>query len=187
MILCVGTTGSGKTLLLRALAENANPGSVNKHTTAVSTTGANITNITRINPKKPELADSVRVREIGGTMSPLWGNFVEAGRTQVIYVVDVSAPEKIGPATIDLIELLNQPALQGAPFLIVFSKTDIKSSRTLNELKQLMRLDEIKEHSTQELHSLDFNTEETSKIEPILNWCLKFKNINYEMMNGTTY
>ena len=31
---------------------------------------------------------------------------------EVIYVVDVSAPEKIGPATIDLIELLNQPALQ---------------------------------------------------------------------------
>ncbi len=26
MILCVGTTGSGKTLLLRALAENATPG-----------------------------------------------------------------------------------------------------------------------------------------------------------------
>ena len=25
----------------------------------------------------------MRVREIGGTMSPLWGNFVEAGRTQV--------------------------------------------------------------------------------------------------------
>ena len=27
-------------------------------------------------------------------------------------MVDASAPEKIGPATIDLIELLNQPALQ---------------------------------------------------------------------------
>jgi hypothetical protein len=26
MILCVGTTGSGKTLMLRALAENATPG-----------------------------------------------------------------------------------------------------------------------------------------------------------------
>ena len=31
---------------------------------------------------------------------------------QVIYVVDGSAPEKIGPATIDLIELLAHPALQ---------------------------------------------------------------------------
>ena len=30
----------------------------------------------------------------------------------MIYVVDASAPEKIGPATIDLIGLLGQPSLQ---------------------------------------------------------------------------
>jgi hypothetical protein len=48
---------------------------------------------------------------------------------KVMFVIDSSAPEKVGPATIHLIELLNHPALQSSPFLLVFSKTDMKSSR----------------------------------------------------------
>lgn len=62
-------------------------------------------------------------------MSPIWKNMVESGKTQILYCVDSSAPERIGAATINLIELLHTPALQAAPVLIVFTKADMKSSR----------------------------------------------------------
>ena len=52
-----------------------------------------------------------------------------AGKTQIIYCVDSSAPEKIGNATINLIELLHQPSIQTAPVLILFTKTDLKAAR----------------------------------------------------------
>ena len=43
------------------------------------------------------------VREVGGSMAPLWKNMIESGKTQIIYCVDASAPERVGQATINLI------------------------------------------------------------------------------------
>ena len=36
-------------------------------------------------------------------MAPLWKNMIESGKTQIIYCVDASAPERVGQATINLI------------------------------------------------------------------------------------
>ena len=114
---------------------------MNKNLATVPTTGSNIVTIQRAN--EGDLPpDTVNVREIGGessgidkltiaagSMSPIWKNMVESGKTQILYCVDSSAPERIGAATINLIELLHTPALQAAPVLIVFTKADMKSSR----------------------------------------------------------
>ena len=77
---CVaGTPGCGKTLLLKSLAENGNPGSVKKHATSVPTTGnlsfhlvimmnfagANIVNIQKVKGAD-QPPDVVSIREIGG-------------------------------------------------------------------------------------------------------------------------
>ena len=64
MIICVGTGGCGKTLLLKALAANSDPGSVSKHVATVPTTGSNIVKITRT--KMGEPPEVVSTREIGG-------------------------------------------------------------------------------------------------------------------------
>ena len=140
-------------------------------------------------------------------MAPIWKNMVEAGKTQVwiedlvgrkgrrwikeifqiLYCVDSSAPERIGNATINLVELLHQPSIQSAPVLIVFTKTDLKSARTLNELKSLMRLEDIKQHSNQEINVLEFNTEDESKLGPVLDWCIRFKTVQFQYMNGNAY
>ena len=45
----------------------------------------------------------VFAREVGGSMAPLWKNMIESGKTQIIYCVDASAPERVGQATINLI------------------------------------------------------------------------------------
>jgi hypothetical protein len=36
-----------------------------------------------VNAKKPELSEGFMVREIGGSMAPLWSSLVEPGKTQV--------------------------------------------------------------------------------------------------------
>ena len=64
MLICVGTGGSGKTLLLKALAANNDPGSVSKHVATVPTTGSNIVKITRT--RAGEAAETVTAREVGG-------------------------------------------------------------------------------------------------------------------------
>ena len=101
--------------------------------------------------------------------------------------MDSSAPERIGNATINLVELLHQPSIQTAPVLVVFTKTDLKSARTLNELKSLMRLEDIKQHSNQEINVLEFNTEEESKLTPVLDWCMKYRTVQFQHMNGNAY
>ena len=64
MIICVGTGGCGKTLLVKALAANGDPGSVTKHVATVPTTGSNIVNIQRT--KTGEVPEMVTTREVGG-------------------------------------------------------------------------------------------------------------------------
>ena len=64
MIICVGTGGCGKTLLLKALSVNGDPGSVSKHVATVPTTGSNIVKIQRTKPG--EIPETVTAREIGG-------------------------------------------------------------------------------------------------------------------------
>jgi hypothetical protein len=57
----------------------------------------------------------VVIREVGGSMAPLWHTFIEPGKTRaLLYVVNASSPETVGAATIHLIELLNQPGVEGA-------------------------------------------------------------------------
>ena len=127
----LGTSGCGKSLLIKSLAANAEPGTVTKHAASVPTTGSNIVNVQKVKGEgaQDQPPDVVSIREIGGTMAPIWKNMVESGKTQIIYCVDASAPEKIGNATINLVELLHQPSLQTAPVLIVFTKTDLKAAR----------------------------------------------------------
>ncbi len=38
----------------------------------------------KVNPKKPELTEGFMVREIGGSMAPLWSSLVEPGKTQAL-------------------------------------------------------------------------------------------------------
>ena len=62
-------------------------------------------------------------------MAPIWSSYIEPGKTQVLYIIDSSAPEHIGAATIHLLELMAEPSLQSAPFLLVFTKSDMESPR----------------------------------------------------------
>lgn len=95
-VLCLGPKNAGKTHLLASLQH---PGSVNSTSHSVPTVGTNIFTI-RLPDKKAETVKSggvkksatrrtVGVREVGGTMAPMWPNYL-GDVDKIIYVVDTS-------------------------------------------------------------------------------------------------
>jgi ADP-ribosylation factor-like protein 1 len=75
--LCIGPTGSGKTLLLKRLQSPE----VNEGTSTVETVGSNMVHIPRklVGEKGRNKAgddkDFMVVREIGGSIAPLWPSY----------------------------------------------------------------------------------------------------------------
>ena len=56
-------------------------------------------------------------------MAPIWSSYLEKNRTSaMLYVVDASSPEKVGAATIHLIDILehSRAVVPGLPLMIVF-------------------------------------------------------------------
>lgn len=93
--LCLGPKGSGKTLLLTNIQ---NPGSVNSTSHSVPTIGINIflVKLPPITIKPNEMSKktvsqkrSIHIQEIGGTMAPMWKNYLNEVN-KIIYVVDTS-------------------------------------------------------------------------------------------------
>lgn len=102
MILCLGPTGGGKTLLLKKLQ---NVDNVDRTTPSVSTIGTNLFDIKFSN------GTQVSVRELGGMMAPLWKNYF-SNINKVIYVVDASNLCQISAAGVLLYTILVHPALK---------------------------------------------------------------------------
>lgn len=115
MALCLGPTGSGKTLLLRML-QNLN--NVDKTTPSVSTIGTNLFDI------KLNNGVQISVRELGGMMAPLWKNYF-SNINKVIYVVDASNLCQISAAGVLLYTILVHPALK-------FTKVSTEKNVTRN-------------------------------------------------------
>ncbi|XP_068250110.1 ADP-ribosylation factor-like protein 16 [Palaemon carinicauda] len=104
MILCVGPEATGKTLLLRRLLNLTKP---DLSLTTVPTVGVNI--VTLIEPEKLP----IDIRELGGSMAPIWHNYY-GGVRKVIYVIDGVNLTQLGEATLQLMELLENPKLRAA-------------------------------------------------------------------------
>ncbi|ROT70911.1 hypothetical protein C7M84_010785 [Penaeus vannamei] len=104
MLLCIGPEGSGKTLLLRRLL-NLNKPDISM--TTVPTVGVNIVTL-----QVPEMLP-INIRELGGSMAPIWHNYY-SGVRKVMYVVDVSNLTHLANATLLFMELLANPKLKTA-------------------------------------------------------------------------
>ena len=102
MCLCLGPTGSGKTLLLRKL-QNQDP--IDLTTVTVPTIGTNIVEIHLKNMAK------IMIRELGGEMAPIWKNYYNNVK-KIIYVVDASNLCQISAAGVLLYGILAESALR---------------------------------------------------------------------------
>lgn len=102
MCLCLGPTGSGKTLLLRKL-QNQDP--IDLTTVTVPTIGTNIVDIQLKNMAK------IMIRELGGEMAPIWKNYYNNVK-KIIYVVDASNLCQISAAGVLLYGILTETSLR---------------------------------------------------------------------------
>ncbi|XP_075702215.1 ADP-ribosylation factor-like protein 16 isoform X2 [Rhinoderma darwinii] len=137
MCLVLGPSGVGKTLLMKRLQklcakDSTDPGDVPP---TQPTVGTNLTDLTiqRIR---------VTVREVGGSMVPIWPSYYNDCRT-VLFIVDAANPNQISASCIQLLSMLSAPALSTVAVLVVFNKTDLPCCMSLMEMKSLFRLDDI--------------------------------------------
>ncbi|XP_059090595.1 ADP-ribosylation factor-like protein 16 [Tigriopus californicus] len=180
MILCVGTSGCGKSVLLKCLQNKNNLAKLKADLmmSTIPTVGSNLVTLTRTRMKKNQTLppEEIIIREVGGTLAPLWHSYVESGNIKgILFLVDASSPETIGASTLYIIELIgSQPATVNLDVMVVFTKTDLKSGRSLSELKAIMRLDQIVAMTNQKITSLTFNTETMANLGEIHDWIMQF-------------
>ena len=64
--------------------------------------------------------------------------------------------------------------LKNAHVMIVFTKTDLKAVRSLRELQNVMRLDQIVSSCKQAIIHTTFNIETKENIQTVYDWCFQF-------------
>ncbi|XP_040294641.1 ADP-ribosylation factor-like protein 16 [Bufo bufo] len=164
MCLVLGPSGVGKTLLMKRLQklcakESADLGDAPP---TQPTVGTNLTDLTIQRTR-------VTVREVGGSMVPIWPSYYEDCRT-VVFIVDAANPYQVSASCIQLLSMLSAPALSTVSVLLVFNKTDLPCCMLLAEMKSLFRLDDIIACAKQPITVMETSALEGTGLQEVLQW-----------------
>ncbi|KAM8945677.1 ADP-ribosylation factor-like protein 16 [Pelodytes ibericus] len=164
MCLLLGATGVGKTLLMKRLL----PKLSSKDTEDLDvpstqpTVGTNLTYLTIHRTR-------VTVREVGGTMGPIWSSYYQDCRS-VVFVVDAANPFQVSASCIQLLSVLSSPLLIAVSVLILLNKMDLSSCMSLVELKSLFRMDDIISCARQPITVLEVSARDGTGLQDVLRW-----------------
>ena len=166
-VLVLGAEGTGKTLLLKRIQSVAESGiddcgDFESVPSTVSTIGTNIATV-MVNKRK------LNLREVGGAMAPIWKNYYDE-TTAVIFLIDVSNNFQISASTVLFFDVLRDERLSKLPVLLLLNKTDLNPSLTIQELKFVLRLNDLKMHITQNLKVLECNMQSGTGMQGIWEW-----------------
>ncbi|XP_069809387.1 ADP-ribosylation factor-like protein 16 isoform X6 [Dendropsophus ebraccatus] len=121
MCLVLGPSGVGKTLLMKRLHKLCTKDSdLGEVPPTQPTVGTNLTDLTIQRTR-------VTVREVGGSMVPIWPSYYKDCQT-VLFIVDAANINQVSASCIQLLSLLSAPALSTSSVLVVFNKTCVLSS-----------------------------------------------------------
>ncbi|CAH1364589.1 hypothetical protein MTP99_000959 [Tenebrio molitor] len=162
MTLCLGPTGSGKTLLLKKLQNIEN---VDTTATSVPTVGTNMFTIKIDN-------EIYNIRELGGVMSPLWSKYFN-GIQKIIYVVDASNLCQISAAGVLLYTIIAHPMLAQAKFLLVLTKMDVSYRQMRNEALLMLQMRRFEKEIKQKVTITEASAISGEGREEILSWLKK--------------
>lgn len=162
MILLVGATSVGKTLLLKRLQnQNTNSSTLKDDVpTTIPTVGTNL--MTVITSKKTE----VTVREMGGAMGPIWHNYYKDCHA-IMFMIDVSRYTQVAISCVQLMTMLSNPATQNSAVLILLNKTDASNKA---EIQTLLRLDQVMKHATQIISVLEISAKTGNNLDKVTKW-----------------
>nr|CAD7572147.1 unnamed protein product [Timema californicum] len=161
MILCLGPVGSGKTLLLKNLQ---NLETIDTTTSTVPTVGTNLTAIRLENQKE------VTVRELGGSMAPIWRNYFNNDVKKILYVVDASNLCQIAAAGVLFYTILAEPSLHKTKILLVLSKMDASYRQMRNEALLMLQLARLRKEIPQEITVVETSTMSGAGVDKVRKW-----------------
>ncbi|XP_077980346.1 ADP-ribosylation factor-like protein 16 [Glandiceps talaboti] len=166
MCLLVGTTGVGKTLLLKRLQYCSNKGSfseVNEAPATIPTVGTNLVNVNV--GKKNE----VTIRELGGCMGPIWHNYYK-DCTLLMFMLDISNPCQVASSCVQLLTVLSHEQLQDVPVLVLLNKMDSPCAVNRVELDSLIRMKEIIACAKQTISVLEISARGGQGLHELVKW-----------------
>lgn len=121
------------------------------------------------NKQKSKQMLSVQIREIGGTMAPIWRRYFE-DVTHVIYVVDTSNLCQISAAGVLLYTILTEPRLQTAEMLLVLTKMDLAYRQMRNEALLMLQLTKLRKELRQRITVVETSSVTKSGLNDVLDW-----------------
>ncbi|KAK6183833.1 hypothetical protein SNE40_002393 [Patella caerulea] len=175
MVLLIGPTGSGKTLILKRLQAHNFSGkggieNLDDVPSTIPTVGTNIVNIIT-GRRNSELT----VRELGGSMAPIWNKYYK-DTSAIIFVIDVSNRFQIASACIQLLTMMSSSEVN-VPVAIVFNKIDMMTVMSSSEIETVLRLDEVVESATQKVSIFSVSAKTGKNLNNLLKWIVE----NYQI------
>ncbi|CAN0297035.1 unnamed protein product [Lampetra fluviatilis] len=162
MLLLLGPTGSGKTLLLKdykisfskeIIVARIFAGERVDKWEVPSTVPTVGTNLVDVSVGKRRLT----LRELGGTMAPIWDSYYKHSAAVInhrhafvasdkelhssVFVVDVANPRQLASAGVQLWEVLAHEEVRDKSLCVLLNKTDLATSGAVREFRSLLRLD----------------------------------------------
>jgi len=163
MLLIVGPSGAGKTLLLKRLQNSLSSIGKDDVPATIPTVGTNLMNVTTL--KKTE----VTVREIGGAMAPIWNKYYKDA-SAIMFMIDLSRPTQVANAAVELMSLLSHPSTQTSPVLVILNKKDVPSSMKMVQIEGLFRLQELKKAANQKISVVETSAATGVNLEKVAKW-----------------
>ncbi|XP_063817264.1 ADP-ribosylation factor-like protein 16 isoform X2 [Pseudophryne corroboree] len=111
----------------------------------------------------------VTVREVGGSMGPIWPSYYKDCRT-VLFIVDAANPSQVSASCIQLLAVLSAHDLATASVLIIFNKTDLPCCMSLLEMKSLFRLDDIIACAKQPITVVETSALKGTGLQDVVQW-----------------
>jgi len=164
-MLLVGPTTSGKTLFSKQIQEHLNGNSISEQNvpSTIPTVGTNMTTL-HISRK-----DSVEMRELGGSMAPIWKKYYK-NCNAIIFLADKSNAQQLSADYVLLLEMLTHTELKSVPFLILWNKIDSPSCMTDGYITNVIDLPAIKQHTSQDITWLDCSAVTGEGFKDIKSW-----------------
>jgi len=159
-VLMLGLDGAGKTTVVRKL--------LHKDVNVIEPTlGFNIDTIQYdLNSE----SYNVNVWDVGGQKSirTFWKNYFE--KTEgLIWVVDCGDRSRLAICREEMHKLLKEERLQGATLLVLANKQDLVGAATHDEIRQLLKLDDIKTHHWC-IEPISATKDEVEKLQKSFGW-----------------
>ncbi|XP_048758741.1 ADP-ribosylation factor-like protein 16 [Ostrea edulis] len=164
MYLLLGPASSGKTLLTKKLKSHDEvKDDIANISSTLPTIGTNLVNISLT--KRHEIT----VRELGGSMSPLWPNYLKDCQI-LIYVIDISNRLQVSAACMLFLTILTNPNLKDCQVLVLLNKIDLATSMSRQEFESLFRWDDILLHSKHRIAVKEISAVSGKGLPEVLEW-----------------